>query len=325
VPVNDLKSLVDYAKKNNVSYGSAGQGSLTHLAMEQFKQAAGFDAVHAAYRGIGPAITDVLGGQTQMMMPDWPRACRTSRPARCARSPSPAPSAIRCCPTCRPSRSSGSRLRRRTVVRASWDRPKLPPEITKKLNDEINKALATPELRQRLSGEALETMPMTPEQFGKFIAADIAHLERSRPGAQHQARGLDGTQHEGRGGPQRAPDHADPREVRVLASVARLERRGRPRGAPHLVNWAGCAVGAAKHEVREAALAAVRMLQPAAQSSILGRAEKVDMASAALVNGITLAHLRLRRHAPEDHHPSRGPVASALLALAEVTGASGRE
>ena len=52
---------------------------------------------------------------------------------------------------------------------------KLPPEITKKLNDEINKALATPELRQRLSGEALETMPMTPEQFGKFIATDIAH------------------------------------------------------------------------------------------------------------------------------------------------------
>jgi tripartite-type tricarboxylate transporter receptor subunit TctC len=69
VPVADLKSLIAHAKKSNVSYGSAGQGSLTHLAMEQLKQAAGFDAVHAAYRGIGPAITDVLGGQTQMMMP----------------------------------------------------------------------------------------------------------------------------------------------------------------------------------------------------------------------------------------------------------------
>ena len=64
-----MKSLVEYAKKNKVSYGSAGQGSLTHLAMEQFRTAAGFEAVHAAYRGIGPAITDVLGGQTQMMMP----------------------------------------------------------------------------------------------------------------------------------------------------------------------------------------------------------------------------------------------------------------
>jgi tripartite-type tricarboxylate transporter receptor subunit TctC len=51
---------------------------------------------------------------------------------------------------------------------------KLPPEITKRLNAEINKALATPALQQRLSAEALDPMPMTPEQFGKFIQADIA-------------------------------------------------------------------------------------------------------------------------------------------------------
>jgi tripartite-type tricarboxylate transporter receptor subunit TctC len=57
------------AKSNKSSYGLSGLGSLTHLAMEQFRTAAGFDSVHAAYRGIGPAITDVLGGQTQMMMP----------------------------------------------------------------------------------------------------------------------------------------------------------------------------------------------------------------------------------------------------------------
>ena len=51
---------------------------------------------------------------------------------------------------------------------------KLPPEVTRRLNAEINKALATPALRERLSSEALEPMPMTPEQFGKFIQADIA-------------------------------------------------------------------------------------------------------------------------------------------------------
>ncbi|HRA24819.1 MAG TPA: tripartite tricarboxylate transporter substrate binding protein, partial [Usitatibacteraceae bacterium] len=61
VPATDARSLIEYAKANKVSYGSAGQGSLTHLAMEQFRTAAGFEAVHAAYRGIGPAITDILG------------------------------------------------------------------------------------------------------------------------------------------------------------------------------------------------------------------------------------------------------------------------
>src|ERR1041384_3217874 len=59
VPASDLKSLIAWAKANKASYGSSGAGSLTHLAMEQLKQAAGFDAVHAPYRGIGPAITDV--------------------------------------------------------------------------------------------------------------------------------------------------------------------------------------------------------------------------------------------------------------------------
>jgi tripartite-type tricarboxylate transporter receptor subunit TctC len=51
---------------------------------------------------------------------------------------------------------------------------KLPPEITRKLNTEINKAIASPALQQRLAGEAIAVMPMTPEEFGKFIQADIA-------------------------------------------------------------------------------------------------------------------------------------------------------
>jgi tripartite-type tricarboxylate transporter receptor subunit TctC len=50
---------------------------------------------------------------------------------------------------------------------------KLPADITRRLNDEINKAIATPELKERLSGEALEPMPMTPEAFGKYMQADI--------------------------------------------------------------------------------------------------------------------------------------------------------
>jgi tripartite-type tricarboxylate transporter receptor subunit TctC len=50
----------------------------------------------------------------------------------------------------------------------------MPAEITRRLNTEINRSLASPALRERLSGEAIEPMPMTPEQFGKFIQADIA-------------------------------------------------------------------------------------------------------------------------------------------------------
>ena len=55
---------------------------------------------------------------------------------------------------------------------------KLPAEITRRLNAEINKALAAPALQERLSAEAIEPMPMTPEQFGKFIQADIARWSK---------------------------------------------------------------------------------------------------------------------------------------------------
>ncbi len=90
-------------------------------------------------------------------------------------------------------------------------------------------------------------------------------------------------------------------------------------------NWLGCAVGAARHEAATAALAAVALLQPAAQASVLGRPEKIDMASAALINGISSHTFDFDdTHLKTIIHPA-GPVASALLALAEHTDASGRD
>ncbi|HZZ93317.1 MAG TPA: MmgE/PrpD family protein [Usitatibacter sp.] len=128
-----------------------------------------------------------------------------------------------------------------------------------------------------------------------------------------------------------AADLNAPPITQVLAKfVATHPSRGWSDAVDHeahrtFLNWVGCAVGAARHESAEAALGAVRMLQPAPQSSVLGRAEKVDMASAALVNGITSHTFDFDdTHLKTIIHPA-GPVASALLALAEVTGATGRQ
>lgn len=90
-------------------------------------------------------------------------------------------------------------------------------------------------------------------------------------------------------------------------------------------NWLGCAIGAARHEAADAAIGAVDMLQPAPQATVLGRSEKVDMASAALVNGITSHTFDFDdTHLKTIIHPA-GPVASAVLALAEKNGARGRD
>ncbi len=126
-----------------------------------------------------------------------------------------------------------------------------------------------------------------------------------------------------------ADHHAQP-VTRILAEyVAGHASRGWSDAVDHeahrtFLNWLGCAVGAAHHEAANAALAAVQVLQPAAQATILGRAERVDIASAALLNGITSHTFDFDdTHLKTIIHPA-GPVASALLALAEHSGASGR-
>ena len=125
-------------------------------------------------------------------------------------------------------------------------------------------------------------------------------------------------------------DHHAPAITRLLAQfVATHPSRGWSDAVDHaahrtFLNWLGCAVGAARHESVHAALAAVQMLQPAQQASVLGRSERVDMASAALLNGISSHTFDFDdTHLKTIIHPA-GPVASALLGLAEHQGSSGR-
>ena len=122
-----------------------------------------------------------------------------------------------------------------------------------------------------------------------------------------------------------------PPVTRILAEfVATHPSRGWDAGVEHearrtLLNWVGCAIGASRHATVEAALAAVLELAPGAQATILGRSERVDIASAALLNGITSHTFDFDdTHLRTIIHPA-GPVASAALALAEHTGASGRQ
>jgi 2-methylcitrate dehydratase PrpD len=126
-------------------------------------------------------------------------------------------------------------------------------------------------------------------------------------------------------------DHNAPPVTHTLARfVATHPSRGWSDAVDHeahrtFLNWLGCAVGAAHHDAAEAALAAVQLLEPAPQATLAGRKERVDIASAALINGISSHTFDFDdTHLKTIIHPA-GPVASALLALAEKTGASGRQ
>jgi tripartite-type tricarboxylate transporter receptor subunit TctC len=176
LPVKTLPEFIAYAKANKgkLAYGSSGPGTLTHLAMEQFKIAAGLpDITHIAYRGIGPAFTDILGGRTQAMLPGLAAALphiKGGKMKALAVTGTRRHPLLPDVPTFEESGYPGfDGVQWYGIVGPA----NMPAAIVRQINDDINKALATPELRERLSSEALEPMPMAPAEFGQYIQNDI--------------------------------------------------------------------------------------------------------------------------------------------------------
>jgi len=176
IPVSTVAEFVAYVKANpgKLSYGSAGPGTLTHLAMEQLKVAANLDIVHVPYRGIGPAITDILGGQTQALFPGLAAALphiKAGKMKPLAVTGTTRHPLLPDVPTFDESGYKGfDGVQWYGVVGPA----NLPALVVKRLNDEIDKLLQSPDLAERLSGEALQPMPMTPDQFGQYMRDDIA-------------------------------------------------------------------------------------------------------------------------------------------------------
>ncbi len=176
LPINTVAEFIAYLKKNsgNLSYGSAGPGSLTHLTMELFKLQANEAITHIPYRGIAPAFLDVISGQTHAMFPGLAAAMPHIRSGRVrplavtglARHP-----ALKEVPTLDESGMKGFEAQQWYGVVGPAE---MPAAIVSQLNETLGKVLAMPDLREKLSVEAIEPMPMGAAQFGQFIRADIA-------------------------------------------------------------------------------------------------------------------------------------------------------
>ena len=176
LPVKNLKEFLDYVKKNpgRLSYGSAGQGSLTHLTMELFKQQIGSFMVHIPYRGVAPAFTDLIGGQTQAMFPGLAAAMphiRSGRVKPLAVTGANRHSLLKDTPTLDESGFKGFDAQQWYGVVGPAG---LPADVLKTLSDTLTLTLQAPDMAEKLSVEAIEPRPMSPEAFGKFIKADIA-------------------------------------------------------------------------------------------------------------------------------------------------------
>ena len=185
VPVSNMKDFIDYARKNSgkLSYGTAGQGSLTHMTMELFKQETGLNLLHVPYRGIAPAINDLLGNQTQTMFPGLAAALQYIQSGK-----------VRALAVTGPRRSSllkdvptmeeiGFKGFDAMQWYGSVGPAGMPADIIERLNESQIATLKLPEMREKLAIEAVEPMPMTALQFGQFIKNEISRwtaLAKSR-------------------------------------------------------------------------------------------------------------------------------------------------
>ena len=176
VPATTVGEFIRYVKANlgKVSYGSAGAGSLTHLTMELFKQETGTIMVHIPYRGIAPAINDLLGGQTQAMFPGLAAALphlRSGRMRALAVTGKERSAQLKEVPTMEEVGFKGFDAMQ---WYGSVGPAGMPADIVRRLNETQVAVLKSPDLAEKLAGEAVEPWPMTPEQFGQYIASEIA-------------------------------------------------------------------------------------------------------------------------------------------------------
>jgi tripartite-type tricarboxylate transporter receptor subunit TctC len=180
LPVKNVKEFVEYLRKNpgKISYGSAGQGSLTHLTMELLKLQINSFMVHIPYRGVAPAFTDLIGGQTQAMFPGLAAAVphiRSGRVRPLAVTGLKRHPQFKDVPTLDESGFKGFDAQQWYGVVGPAG---MPAAIVKQLNETLGTVLSAPDMREKLSVEAIEPTIMTPENFGEFIRADIARWTR---------------------------------------------------------------------------------------------------------------------------------------------------
>lgn len=180
LPVKSVGEFIAYAKANPgvINYASGGNGSSAHLSAELFKTMSGIKMNHIPYKGSTPALTDLIGGQVQVMIGNLPpmlphvkggklRALAVTTTKRYPGLPD--------VPTVAESGLAGFE----TVAWFGLFAPAgTPKEIVARLNREVNTIIARPDVREKLLAMGMEPSPGTPEEYGARQASDIAKWKK---------------------------------------------------------------------------------------------------------------------------------------------------
>ncbi len=182
--ISTVADLVAYAKQNpgKLNYGSGGNGSAGHLAGEMFKSLAGVYMVHIPYAGGSPAQLALLAGQVDLNFDNLASAAANIKAGKLKAIAVTTKSRAAALPDVPTIAEAGARLGLSSFDIDTWfgifAPAKLPPEQTARLNKAFVDALESPEVKARMALLDAEPAPMTPEQFARFVAAELAKYQR---------------------------------------------------------------------------------------------------------------------------------------------------
>jgi tripartite-type tricarboxylate transporter receptor subunit TctC len=176
VPANSVQELIAYAKANpgKLNFASSGAGTSIHLSGELFKTMTGVQIQHVPYKGSAPAVSDLLGGQVQMMFDNLPPSLphvKAGKLRALAVTTSTRAPALPDVPTMSEAGVTGFEASSWFGLLAPAGTPR---EIVAKINAEVAKWLATPEAKEKLAAQGANAIGGPPEDFAKHIAAETA-------------------------------------------------------------------------------------------------------------------------------------------------------
>jgi tripartite-type tricarboxylate transporter receptor subunit TctC len=175
LPVRTLREFIDYShsRPGQVNYGSAGNGGISHLVPEMFKNATGLFMVHIPYRGSAPAFTDLMGGQVQFMAESIPQAAGYHKQGKVralavtSRERNPALPDI---PTVIEAGIQGFEV----VGFYGFLAPAgVPRDVVEKLSDAFRQVLANPDVKNRMVSQGADPAFLGSEDFGRFLTAEM--------------------------------------------------------------------------------------------------------------------------------------------------------
>jgi tripartite-type tricarboxylate transporter receptor subunit TctC len=185
LPANSLQELIAYAKKNpgRLNYASSGNGSIQHIAGELLKQLTGTFITHIPYKGSGPAVQDLMGGQVDLFITTPAGVVSQVQAGKLKALAVTSKQRLGSFPTVPTAAESGLKGYELDSWFALYAPAGTPPDIVQQLNAEVGKILAAPETRKKADDTGTAVEAMTPAQLAAFTAKELEYWGKVIQGA----------------------------------------------------------------------------------------------------------------------------------------------